>query len=177
MPIVLKNNATAIEIDISAALKHYVQKGDFDVILSDTGLPGSTGMVIIVMRSRAITENFIFLDWREVSDPQEGSAEELRDLILGWNIQQARETTVVKVVSNADNVHLLSANEGRKRATIYNNSLKNLYIKYGADASEDSFSLKIGPADYLELHSPCYLGAIDGFWDEVDGNAMVTEIT
>ena len=177
MPIVLKNTATAIEIDISSALKHYVQKGDFDVVLSDTGLPGSTGIVIVVMRSKAVTENYIFLDWREVSDPSVGSAEELRDLILSWNIQQARITIVTKVDSDTDNTVLLASNEARKRATIYNNSKKNLYIKYGANATTDSFSLKIGPDDYLELPTPCYLGEIDGFWDEVDGNAMVTEIT
>jgi hypothetical protein len=177
MPVVLKNNATAIEVDISAGLKHYVQKGDFDVVLSDTGLPGSTGIVIIVMRSKAVTENYIFLDWREVSDPVFNSAEELRDTILSWNIQQAMFTTVTKIGASATNVLLLAANNSRKRATVYNNGLKNMFIKYGADATEDSFSLKIGPGDYLELPTPCYLGEIDAFWDEVDGNAMVTEIT
>ena len=175
MPVILRNNATSIEVDVSAALKHYVQKGDFDVILENTGL--GAPIVFIVMRSKAITENFIKLDWRDISEPTFTSAEELRDTILSWNIQQAKTTTVNKIDSDTDSVMLLAENEARKMATIYNNSTAYLSIKYGSDASADSFSLKISAGDYIELPHPCYLGRIDGFWSEKNGNAMVTEIT
>lgn len=176
MPVILKNNANNIEIDINPNLKYSVSKGDFDLILEDTGQ--GTPMVFIVLRSKAITENFIKLDWREVSPPPEvNNAEELRDLIWSWNVQQSQETTVTKIDSSTDNVMLMDENESRKMATIYNDSTAYLYIKYGEDASVDSFTLKIGPGDYLELPSPCYLGRIDGFWSGVNGSAMITEIS
>ena len=86
MPVILVNNANSIEVDLSAALKYTVQKGQFDVILESTGQ--DAGMVFIVLRSNAITEKFIRLDWREISSPSIDSAEALRDLLIGWNVQK-----------------------------------------------------------------------------------------
>ena len=86
MPVILRNNATSIEVDISSALKYTINKGDFDVILESTGL--DAGMVIIVLRSHAITERYIKLDWRDISSPTQTSAQGLRDLLLSWNTQQ-----------------------------------------------------------------------------------------
>jgi hypothetical protein len=59
---------------------------------------------------------------------------------------------------------------------VYNNSTANLYLKYGTTASATSFSLKLGAGDYLELPYPCFVGRIDGFWDAINGDAMVTDI-
>jgi hypothetical protein len=84
MPVILVNNAASIEVDISAALKYTINKGAFDVVLESTGL--DSGMVIIILRSHAITERFIKLDWRDISSPTVVSAEALRDLLLSWNI-------------------------------------------------------------------------------------------
>lgn len=86
MPVILVNNAASIEVDISAALKHTINKGAFDVVLEYTGHPEDTGTVVIVLRSHAITERFIKLDWRDISSPVVASAEALRDLLLSWNI-------------------------------------------------------------------------------------------
>jgi hypothetical protein len=177
MPVVLKNHATSIEISVSFALTHYVNKGDFDVIMEDIGAENGVPIVFIVMRSKAITENFIKLDWRDVSEPTVASAEELRDLILSWNTQQAITTVVTKIASSTDSQMLLALNEKRKMATIYNNSTAYLYLKYGEGASLDSFSIRLIAGDYLELPPPCYLGRIDGVWADADGSAMVTEIT
>ena len=86
MPVILINNAASIEVDISAALKYTINKGAFDVVLEYTGHPDDTGTVVIVLRSHAITERFIKLDWRDISSPTVASAEALRDLLLSWNI-------------------------------------------------------------------------------------------
>jgi hypothetical protein len=89
-----------------------------------------------------------------------------------------RTTTVTKIIASATPKTLLAANDVRTMVTIYNNSDKILYIKYGDNASRDSFTLCIGHGDYLELPFPIYDGVISGFWDEDDlsGSAMITEI-
>lgn len=84
--------------------------------------------------------------------------------------------TVTKINSSATGVTLISANEARKMATIYNNSSAVLYVKYGTPISSDSFTVAIPKESYLELPYPCYTGQIDGYWGSVNGNAMVTEI-
>ena len=174
MPTILRNNAFSIEVDRSANFKYTVNKGDFDVIMEDAG--HGISIVYMILRSSGITKNYLELDWRDICDPIFTSATELRDTLLEWNVKQARTTVVTKKDSSATNVTLLAANESRKMATIYNNSTAHLYIKYGVTASLNSFTLRISPEDYLELPAPCYLGRIDGFWESVNGNAMVTEI-
>jgi hypothetical protein len=100
MPIILVNNATSIEIDISAALKYTINKGDFDVILEYSGL--NAGMVVVVLRSAAITNNHFYLDWREISSPGGiTSAEQLRDLLLSWNTPSVIITGTVPLPSGA----------------------------------------------------------------------------
>lgn len=80
MPVILRNNTNSIEIDISANLKYTIIKGDFDVILEDTG--NGVAIVFVIMRSHAITEKFIKLDWRDISEPVMTSAENLKILCL-----------------------------------------------------------------------------------------------
>jgi hypothetical protein len=86
-------------------------------------------------------------------------------------------SNVTKVDSSDENVMLLDESYNRHMVTIYNNSAFSLYIKYGANAASDSFTLRINSGDYLEFPSPCYTGRIDAFWEGIDGNAMITEIT
>lgn len=87
-------------------------------------------------------------------------------------------TAVVTKVNSSDvNVTLLVANADRRTVSIYNNSSKDLYIKFGETASVDSFTVLLTGSTYFELQYPCYTGRIDGFWEAVDGSAMVTEIT
>jgi len=83
---------------------------------------------------------------------------------------------ITKVDASDINTTLLEESFNRQMVTIYNNSAFSLYIKYGANASSDSFTLRINSGDYLEFPFPCYTGRIDAFWEGVDGNAMITEI-
>jgi hypothetical protein len=86
------------------------------------------------------------------------------------------QSNITKVEGTSDNVTLLEEGFNRQMVTIYNNSAFTLYIKYGANASADSFTLCINSGDYFEFQFPCYTGRIDAFWDGIDGNAMITEI-
>jgi hypothetical protein len=83
---------------------------------------------------------------------------------------------ITKVIGTDENVMLLDEGFSRQMVTIYNNSTFTLYIKFGADASLESFTLCINSGDYFEFQFPCYTGRVDGFWDGIDGNAMITEI-
>jgi hypothetical protein len=85
---------------------------------------------------------------------------------------------VTKIDASAESVTLLgiSVSGNRNMATIYNNSSQVLYIKYGPDASADSFTVKLLAGDYYELPHPCFTGEISGFWEVAEGSAMVTEI-
>jgi hypothetical protein len=94
---------------------------------------------------------------------------------LGKSIR-ADVSVVTKVDASLTNISLVAANVDRKMVTFYNNSTASLFIKFGSLASLTSFSLKIGAGDYMEFPYPCYIGQIDGFWDAVNGNVMITEI-
>jgi hypothetical protein len=82
---------------------------------------------------------------------------------------------VSKVASSIINITLKAANSSRLGLSIYNDSTKTLYVKYGAIAALDDFTVKIFSQGYLELPYPCYTGIVDGIWDVADGNAFVTE--
>jgi len=70
----------------------------------------------------------------------------------------------------------LSANSNRLGATVYNDSTRNLFLKLGATASTSSFTVEISSGGYYEVPYG-YTGGVDGLWDVVNGNALVTEIT
>jgi len=85
-------------------------------------------------------------------------------------------STITKIIGTDQNVMLLDESFNRQMVTIYNNSAFSMFIKFGAVATADSFTLVINSGDYFEFQSPCYTGRVDAFWDGIDGNAMITEI-
>jgi hypothetical protein len=84
--------------------------------------------------------------------------------------------TQTSVASSASNVTLLASNASRKGATIYNDSNKTLYVKFGATASTTSFAVQLGAGSYMEVPFG-YTGIIDGIWTSVNGSARITEFT
>ena len=181
MPIILRNKTATIEIDRNVSLQHIVTKGSFDVTIHKDSDDNTLVCLAFIKRDGQVRDN-IDLDWRDISEPEVGSATELRDLILGWNIvpaiiSTADSASVTAVSSSASNVRLLDANASRRMACIYNNSTADLYVKFGEVASQNSFTKKLATGGYLEMPSPCYTGIIEGIWSEANGNAMITEIT
>lgn len=87
MAILLVNHTATIEINYNANLQHIIGKGSFDVtILTGTDVAGVTvNFVWILFRRDGQIKDNVSLDWREIT-PSVANAEELRDLILGWNI-------------------------------------------------------------------------------------------
>lgn len=87
MPVILRNNDNSIEVDINFNLKYTVSKGGFDVIYHDKG--DGVPYVYVIIRSNSFIDNTLKLDWRDTTSPDAEftSAEDLRDLLLSWNMQ------------------------------------------------------------------------------------------
>ena len=83
---------------------------------------------------------------------------------------------VTQIASSITSITIAPANLNRFALSVYNDSTVDLYIKFGAVASLNSFTVKIPPSGFFEIPQPCYRGQIDGIWTEADGNAYVTEI-
>jgi hypothetical protein len=84
--------------------------------------------------------------------------------------------TVTQVASSATSVTLLASNVARRGATIYNDSIKKLYVKLGATASLTSYTKQLDMDECWEIPFG-YTGVIDGLWVLANGNAYVTELT
>lgn len=84
--------------------------------------------------------------------------------------------TLTNVSSSATSVTILAANASRRGATIYNDSSRRLYVKFGTTASITDFTCLIDPGAYYEVPFR-YSGRIDGIWASVNGTARVTELT
>lgn len=90
----------------------------------------------------------------------------------------APSTPAVTSVSDLNtNQTLLASNPNRLGFVIFNDSLADLFLKYGATASATSFTHKLGPGEVIE-RMPCYTGQIDGIWSaDSTGAARITELT
>lgn len=79
------------------------------------------------------------------------------------------------VAASTSVVQLLAANPAmRVGAMIYNDGIGTLYVKLGAAAALDSFTIKIF-ADSGWTVPFGYTGVITGIWDEAGGSAHITE--
>jgi hypothetical protein len=84
---------------------------------------------------------------------------------------------VTSVVAASADTTILAANRHRAGATVYNDSTANCYLKFGTGASSTSFTVKLMPGAYYEIPEGGYAGALNGYWDAVNGSARVTELT
>jgi hypothetical protein len=82
--------------------------------------------------------------------------------------------TVTQVSSSATSVTLCAANSNRTEVLIYNDSTQVLYIKYGATAATNSYTVQLPSG--ATLIDDNYGGRIDGIWASANGNAYVTEV-
>lgn len=82
--------------------------------------------------------------------------------------------TLANVASSASNVTLFAAAIGTNGRTVYNDSTAVLYLKYGATASNTSYTVQLAAGAYYEFPQPVYAGQVDGIWASANGNARVT---
>lgn len=99
------------------------------------------------------------------------------DISAAATISRSSTATLSNVASSASNVTLLAANPKRIGATLFNDSTQVVYVKFGATASNTSYTVQIASNGYYEVPAPVYTGIIDGIWASANGNARVTELT
>jgi len=90
----------------------------------------------------------------------------------------ASATTITSVAASASNVTLLSSNNNRLGATVWNDSTTaTLYVSLGTGAaSTSSYTAQLFPSGYYEVPYG-YTGQINGIWTAAVGNARITELT
>ena len=94
-----------------------------------------------------------------------------------------------RVPQNTAKTLILSASQDvRAHASIFNNSDKTLYLKFGnnvglaVSGTAGLYTVRLGSASYFELPKPVWQGEIWGAWDSdvqgssVAGSAMVLQI-
>ena len=90
---------------------------------------------------------------------------------------KAATATLSNVADSATSVTLLASNTNRLGATLFNDSNKLCYVKFGATASSTSFTVKMQGDAYYEVPFG-YTGIIDGIWSaNSSGSMRVTELT
>ena len=89
----------------------------------------------------------------------------------------SRSGSITSVNSSASDVQILAANDGRRGATIYNDSTQILFLGLSSETTSTSnFTVQI-PADaYFEVPY-VYAGEIRGIWASANGAARITEFT
>lgn len=91
---------------------------------------------------------------------------------------KASTSAVTSVAQSTSNTVLLSPNQNRIFASIYNNSGQKMFIKLGVTANNsNSYSIQLMPNSYWEVPQD-YQGEIDTVWNGAGGgNALVTELS
>src|SRR5688500_20166242 len=76
--------------------------------------------------------------------------------------------TLSAVASSATSAAALAVNLDRRGLLAQNTDANDCYLKYGATAATNSFTVIIPTNGYLEMPQPIYQGRIDVIWS-VDG--------
>lgn len=99
----------------------------------------------------------------------------LRDVARLLERSISRDGITYKIPANANGDHLLEANRFRHLATVFNDSTATLYLKLGANASADDYTVQLAQNDFFETPAG-YTGPISAWWSAVNGQARVTEL-
>lgn len=91
---------------------------------------------------------------------------------------QDRSSTVThsNIAGSASAVTLQAANTARLGWSVYNDSNRDWYVRWGASASTTNFDVLVIPNAYLEIPFK-YVGIITGIQTVANGNARVAEFT
>ncbi len=83
--------------------------------------------------------------------------------------------TTANVASSATNVTVFAAAGDVNARTVWNDSTAVLYLKYGATASNTSYTVQIAAGGYYEFPQPVFAGQVDGIWAAANGSARTTQ--
>ena len=88
---------------------------------------------------------------------------------------QGTGSNVTSVSASVSSVTLLASNSDRVEAIIENDSVEDLYVKFGSGATASSYTKKIEQGDAIVVDS--YTGIITGVWSAASVDARITEVT
>lgn len=83
--------------------------------------------------------------------------------------------TTSKVAGATSATSLLAQNMARVGAVIYSDSSATMYVKLGAAATTDDWTVKMSQDDYFEVPTG-YCGVVTAIWSAASGQARVTEL-
>ncbi|NDJ16786.1 hypothetical protein [Myxacorys almedinensis] len=94
----------------------------------------------------------------------------------GSSTSQNRKTSVTRVSKSASTlpVALLSANENRVGATIFNRSSSILYLDFAEQLSPEDFAVEVPPGGYFETPFSPVTG-MWGRWRSSNGKALIRD--
>lgn len=96
----------------------------------------------------------------------------------GGGVNTVTTSTPTSVAASATSAQLLAANTARKGGSIYNDSDKIMWVKYGAGASTTSYKTQIPVGGFWAFPLPIYTGIIHAIWEAAPtGNARISEET
>lgn len=85
-----------------------------------------------------------------------------------------------KVAASVTPVLILSSSQDvRSHASIFNDSVNSLYIKFGSNTGltvTGMYDVKISSASYFELPKPIYEGEVWGTWEALGGWARILQL-
>lgn len=88
----------------------------------------------------------------------------------------SRTPTTAQVPSSTSSVTILPYNSDRRGLGICNLSTANLYLSFSSPATTDNCFIQVPAGAFILLDQQLIVpNAIYGLWDDVDGNAQVTE--
>lgn len=131
--------------------------------IKNTGVPASS---TIVYNDVFFFSNF---DQVQITAAPKGDPITVKEL-------RANIAICTNVSAAAADTLLLTANANRLGATVHNDSLSILYLKFGSGASSTSFTVRMTSYAYYEVPFG-YTGQINGRWVSATGTARITEIT
>lgn len=93
-------------------------------------------------------------------------------------VNTVETATATSVAASDTSVQLLAANTARKGGSIYNDSDKIMWVKYGTGASTVSYKTQIPVGGFWAFPLPIYTGIIHAIWEAAPtGNARISEET
>ena len=83
--------------------------------------------------------------------------------------------SVQSIAGGTTALTLFSTTTTRCGASIWNDSISRLFVKYGQGASTTLYSFKVAPYGYWEMSPNGFAGVITGVWDVATGSAFTTD--
>lgn len=156
-----------------------VTRSDTSVSIDFEGAPVSSANPLPVEATIEVSDIEIgAVELKDAASANRATINAGGELLTRDHAEVAGTATLANVNDSASSGTLQAANANRLGWSVFNDSDKDLMVKFGATASATSFTVKVPAGGYYEMPKPIYTGVIDGIWTaDSTGAARVTELT